>query len=119
MLPESTWEAARPDKVIHAPVQVLDGLGVAAVAVQMPEEHVLHAIAGVEHTRHHAAGRLFQGVAKHRLALGQDQVRLVEKCLFVDDAFVQRPGVFRHAERRVGAEQFRQVRGVEGRVTDR
>ena len=86
--------------------------------VQIAEEHVLDAIAGVEHARHDAPRRLFQRIAEHRLALVHQVVGLCEKVAAGDDAFVQRPRVLRHPERRIQAEQLRQVGRVERRMAD-
>ena len=105
---------------VHALIEVGDRalpLRVAA-AFEVAIEHVLNAVAGIEDARHHAAPGVRQRVVEHGLALGQQRPCLVQERPLVDHAFIERPGILRHADGREGAEQFGQIHGVVSRVAD-
>ena len=115
---------------IHADIELLQRVRVAAppvavravgrmVGFQVPVEHVLDSVRRVEHARDHAFAGAFEGRLEHRLALRADLLGLLQERLFVDDPFVQGPGVLRQAERGEIAEQLRQVRRVERGMGDR
>ena len=87
--------------------------------ILLREEHVLHAVGGIEDAGHHAAARAVERAEEHGLALFVGEVRLLEEGVAIDGVLVQRPGVLRHPQRGIGAEQFGQVGGVVRRVRDR
>ena len=85
---------------------------------EVAPKHVLHAVGGVEHADADAPAGFVQGVEEHALALVVDQVALPQEGLVVQDAFVQRPGIFRQAQRGIGPQQLGQVDGIGERVRD-
>ena len=77
------------------------------------------AIGGVEHADQGALAQPAEGREEHVLALPIDVVGLLQEDALVGDAFVEGPGVLGKAERRVGADSFRQVHRVVERVRHR
>ena len=78
-----------PDQLVHPPVQVFDHSGVRPAAVlKLPVEHVLDAIARIEHARHHASTRVFKRTQEHRLPLLEDAPGLFQERVAINHALV-------------------------------
>ena len=107
------------DQRIGAHVEFFDHPAVRAAAIFLGEEHVLHAIGGIEDAGHHAAARAIERAEEHGLALFVSEVGLFEKGLVIDGVLVERPGVLGHAERGVCTKQFCEVGGVVAGVRNR
>ena len=117
-----------PNDLVHALVEVFDDLLIAArgivamrgmVGLQIAIEHVLDAVAGIEHARDDALAGPLKRVEVHRLALFADHVCLIEKGLLIDHPLVERPSVLGEPQGGEGAEQLRQIGRVVGRMRDR
>ena len=76
-------------QAVHAPVEVFND---AAAFLHLTVEHVLHAVAGVEHARHHSAAGVRQRVFEHGFAFSQNEPGLLEKRRFADGSLVPCPG---------------------------
>ena len=107
------------DQLVGAHVEFFDHPAVRAAAVLLGEEHVLHAVGGVEDAGHYAAACAIERAEEHRLALFVSEVGLFEKGVVIDGVFVERPGVLGHAKRGICAQQFGQVGGVVAGMRDR
>jgi hypothetical protein len=113
------------DEAIHALVQILNHLGMLAVRhitsrrmvfFQVAPEHVLDAVGGIENTGAKSLFRFIQRIEEHPLAIFVIAVRLCQERIIIEDMFIERPRVFRQAERRVWAEEFGQINRVSHRV---
>ncbi len=113
----------QPDHAIHAPVHLLDH------AARIPHPAGRSRICRknrcwmrslVSKTQPATPLRVFSRASVNmRSALVENRISLGEKVAFRKHAFVQRPGVFRHAQRGKHSQRLRQVDGVSARMADR
>ena len=82
------------------------------IFIQIAPEHVLHPVGGVEDAGAQALRSFFQRVEEHALAVFMIAVALRQKRLVVEHFFVERPGIFRQAQRGIGAKKFCQINGI-------
>ena len=115
------------DQFVHARVEILNHLRTLIarhiargrmIVVEVAPEHVLHAVGGVEDAGAQALLRFLERVEQHALAIVVIGVALREEGVVVENMFVQGPGVFGEAERRVGPEEFRQINGIRDGMRD-
>ena len=94
------------DEFIHALVELLNHLapltlrhtaGGRMIFFEIPPEHVLDAVGGIEDAGAESLLRLVQGIEQHAFAIFVIAVRLREKCIVIEHMFVQRPSVFGEA----------------------
>ena len=106
------------DEGIGAHVKFFDHTAVGAAAVFLREEHVLHAVGGIEDAGHDPAACAIERAEELGLALFVNEIGLFEKGGVIDGVLVERPGVFGHAKRGIRTKQFGEVGGVVAGVRD-
>ncbi len=115
------------DHRVVVPVEIEDGVLIAVggllacrvLRVEIPPEHVLNAIGGVEHADQRALAQPAQAREEHVLPFAIDVVGLLQEHALVGDALVERPRVLGEAQGGIRADPLRQVHRVVERVRHR
>ena len=106
------------DEAIHALIQILNHRRMLAVRhiarrrmifFEIPPEHVLYAVGGIENTRAQPLLCFVERVKEHALAIFVIAVSLRQEGIVIEHLLVERPRVFRQAKRRVGSEELGQI----------
>ena len=89
------------------------------IFLQIPPEHVLHAICSIEDTSAQSLLRFVQRIKQHPLAIFVIAVSLRQKRIVIEHMLVHSPRIFRQSKRCVRPEKFGQINGVSHGMRDR